>query len=481
MGLSDVKAQHPSAFNGQTNTLVQDMMAATSKKTRSAAILLLADGTAFYGRSCGASGEATGEICFNTSLEGYFEVITDPSYAGQIVTMTYPQIGNYGVNRADTQTAPGYPQTYKGNTKPALRGLVVHDMCTTPSNWRSEVSLPEYLEECGIVAIEGIDTRALVRHLRDFGAQKGILSTIDLNLDSLAAKLEVAPDLVGTNLVQTVSCQEPYTYEYGPTMASRAFAVSEPASVAHKVVVYDCGIKRGILDGLINAGCKLDVVPWDTPARDVLAAHPDGVFLSNGPGDPDAVEATYAQVQQLLGKVPVFGICLGHQMISLACDAQMEKLKFGHRGGNQPVMNLISRRVEITSQNHGFGLVFPSLGELIPELSGGVEQHPADGDLRFWSSRCIAPVVRNERFGRIRLTHVNLNDGTCEGIQLLDAQAFSVQYHPEASPGPTDAHYLFTAFMRLMDGNENYLDIDISKDRLAGWVFGSETKETCNA
>ena len=199
--------------------------------------------------------------------------------------------------------------------------------------------------------------------------------------------------------------------------------------------------------------------------------NPDGVFLSNGPGDPDAVEETYAQVQELLGKVPVFGICLGHQMISLAAGAQIEKLKFGHRGGNQPVMNLLTRRVEITAQNHGFGLVFPSLGVLVPELSGGVAEHPANGDLRFWVERCIAPVVENERFGRIRLTHVNLNDGTAEGIQLLDHPAFSVQYHPEASPGPTDAHYLFTAFTRLMDGESDYLNIDIASDRLHGWSF----------
>ena len=199
--------------------------------------------------------------------------------------------------------------------------------------------------------------------------------------------------------------------------------------------------------------------------------NPDGVFLSNGPGDPDAVPETYTQVQQLIGRVPIFGICLGHQMISLAAGAQIEKLKFGHRGGNQPVMNLLTRRVEITAQNHGFGLVFPSLGELLPELSGGVSEHPADGDLRFWVERGIAPVVDNARFGRIRLTHVNLNDGTAEGIQLLDAPCFSVQYHPEASPGPTDAHYLFTAFARLIDGDEDYLNIDIAADRLAGWNF----------
>ena len=224
----------------------------------------------------------------------------------------------------------------------------------------------------------------------------------------------------------------------------------------------------------MRVGCQLQVVPWDTPAEQVLALNPDGVFLSNGPGDPDAVQETYAQVQKLLGKVPVFGICLGHQMISLASGASMEKLKYGHRGGNQPVMNLVTGKVEITAQNHGFGLVFSSMGPIVPQLSGGFDSH--EDDLRQWVRRGVAPVVDNPRFGRVRLTHVNLNDGTAEGIAFLDIPAFCVQYHPEANPGPTDAHYLFTAFARLMDGEASYLDIDISKDRLAGWVFGSDVE-----
>ena len=436
--------------------------AATSKKSRRAAVLMLQDGTSFRGFSCGAQGEATGEVCFNTSLEGYLEVITDPSYAGQLVTMTYPQIGNYGVNFADVQSR-----------RPALRGLVVHDMCRTPSSWRSEESLPDFLEREGIVAIEGIDTRALVRHIRDFGAQTGIISTVDADEESLAAKVAAAPSIVGQNMVRTVS--RPAAAPAPEPPASHDFAVAAPAPARYKVVAYDCGVKESILYGLERVGCDVVAVPWDTPAEDVLAMEPDGVFLSNGPGDPDAVDATYEQAQLLIGRVPVFGICLGHQMISLASGARMEKLKFGHRGGNQPVMNLLTRRVEITAQNHGFGLLFDSLGPLVPEESGGATEHPADGDLRAWVRLGVAPVVANERFGRIRLTHVNLNDGTCEGIQLLDARAFSVQYHPEASPGPTDAHYLFTAFTRLMDGDAGYLDIDISKDRLAGWRFGSAT------
>lgn len=458
--------------------LAQRIMAATSKGAQAPAVLLLHDGTAFYGRACGAAGTATGEVCFNTSLEGYFEVMTDPSYAGQIVTMTYPQIGNYGIDPADVQSAK--PATAASSASaPSLRGLVVRDLCRTPSNWRTSQSVATYLEQQGIVAIEGVDTRALVRHLRDHGAQMGIISTEEFDLAALAAKLEAAPALVGTNLVETVSCSQVHSFTAADLSASRAFALKESSSSAasdspaarKRVAVYDCGIKRGILEGLVRAGCDLTVVPWDTPASEVLATEPDGVFLSNGPGDPDAVEQTYAQVEQLIGKVPLFGICLGHQMISLASGAEIEKLPFGHRGGNQPVMNLLTRRVEITAQNHGFGLVFPSAGVLVPELSGGMAEHPATGDLRFWVERGVAPVVVNESFGRIRLTHVNLNDGTAEGIQFLDAPCFSVQYHPEASPGPTDSQYLFNAFTRLMDGIEDYLNIDIAVDRLTGWKF----------
>lgn len=463
--------------SAEFSKLAQTMLSRTSKSTTVPGILMLADGTVFYGRAAGASGTATGEVCFNTSLEGYFEVLTDPSYAGQIVTMTYPQIGNYGIDLADTQSSLGGDDA---PTKPALRGMIVHDMCYAPSNWRSSTSLPDYLAEQGIVAIEGIDTRALVRHLRDHGAQKGIISTEVFDLAELEGLLCDAPELVGTNLVKTVSRSAARTFTSADLPTSRSFAEADPAPKRFDVVAYDCGIKRGILEGLVRAGCDVTLVPWDTPADAVLDMNPDGVFLSNGPGDPDAVEETYEQVKGLLGKVPVFGICLGHQMVSLACGAKMEKLKFGHRGGNQPVMNLITRRVEITAQNHGFGLIFESLGPLVPELSGGVADHPApaDGarsaDLRFWVERGIAPVVQNERFGRIRLTHVNLNDGTAEGIQLLDIPAFSVQYHPEASPGPTDAHYLFTAFARMMGHEGDYLNIDISKDRLAGWEFAEK-------
>ena len=440
------------------NDLARRMLAATSKPPACDALLVLEDGSAYYGMACGAPGEAFGEICFNTSLEGYFEVITDPSYAGQIVTMTYPQIGNYGICSEDAQA-----------DHPSLRGLVVRDMCFTPSNWRSDMTLPAYLEREGIVAIEGIDTRALVRHLRDFGAMRAVISTEDLDAASLFAKVKASEGLVGVNLVETVSCTQPHTFGADDLPGSKSFARSPITAARYHVVAYDCGAKRSILEELVRVGCDVEFVPWNTPADDVLALAPDGVFVSNGPGDPDAVEETCEQVRQLLGNVPVFGICMGHQMLCRAAGGTMMKLKFGHHGGNQPVMNLLTGRVEITAQNHGFNVDFASLGTFVDEQ--GVDLPLHSDDLRFWCEQGIAPIVENERFGRVMLTHVNLNDGTAEGIAFLDIPAFSVQYHPEAAPGPTDAHYLFTAFTRLMDGREDYLDIDIAQDRLHGWRF----------
>lgn len=440
------------------SSLAVKMLTATSKPQPKKALLVLEDGTAFWGTACGADGESFGEVCFNTTVEGYLEVVTDPSYAGQIVTMTYPQIGNYGVCLDDVQSA-----------HPALRGLVVRDLCQTPSNWRSEMSLGDYLKREGVVAIEGIDTRALVRHVREHGAMKAGISTKDLDERSLLSKVHESEPIVGVNLARTVSCDAPHRFGAGDLPAAKEFALAEKLPARHRVVAYDCGVKRSILEGLVRAGCEVEMVPWDTPADEVLAKAPDGVFLSNGPGDPDAVEGTYRQVERLLGNVPVFGICLGHQMICKAAGARMAKLKFGHHGGNHPVVNLLTGRVEITAQNHGFNLVFPSLGELVPELSGDVSKHV--DDLRFWRDAGIAPVVSNPRFGGMRLTHVNLNDGTAEGIAFTDIPAFSVQYHPEANPGPSDSHYLFSAFTRLMDGRSDYLDIDIAADRLSGWRF----------
>jgi carbamoyl-phosphate synthase small subunit len=423
------------------------------------ALLVLEDGTVFRGVSCGAEGETFGEVCFNTSLVGYQEIISDPSYAGQIVTMTYPHIGNYGVDAADMQS-----------DALALRGLVVRSLCTAPSNFRSERSLSTFLTERGIVAIEEVDTRRLTRHIRDHGMQRAVISTLESDIEILIGRVRASEGLVGRNLAQTVSCAEPY--DYAEDLHAYEFVKKPPQPVRYRVVAYDCGIKKGILRGLREAGCEVTVVPWNTPASEVLALDPDGVFFSNGPGDPEPVAATYEAVRALIGQKPVFGICLGNQMIAMAAGSAIEKLRFGHHGGNQPVMNLRTGRVEITAQNHGFGLVFSSLGSLVPELSGGYAQH-AD-DLRFWSERRIAPVVENARFGRIQLTHINLNDGTAEGIAFLDQPVFSVQYHPEASPGPTDASYLFTAFTRLMDGwtpgDASYLDIDISADRLTAWA-----------
>jgi carbamoyl-phosphate synthase small subunit len=418
------------------------------------AALMLEDGSFFEGLSCGAAGEAYGEICFNTSLVGYLEVISDPSYAGQIITMTYPQIGNYGVSRADLQ-----------RDTLALRGLVVRDMCEQPSNFRSEQALPDFLASQGVVAIRDVDTRRLTRHIREHGAMRAVISTLDTDPASLLKKALAAPDITGLNLVREVSIKEPCAWH--PDDAAYDFLLKPAPAPRYHVVAYDCGAKRGILRNLHRAGCRVTVVPWDTPAAKALAYQPDGVFFSNGPGDPEPVVETAQAARDLFGVLPVFGICLGHQMIALGASARTEKLRFGHRGANQPVMNLRTRGVEITAQNHGFGVVFPSLGPLLAAESGGETSHR--DDLRFWIEHGTAPVVHNKRVGRVQLTHVNLNDGSCEGLAFLDMPVFCVQYHPEASPGPTDSHYLFTAFARLMAAREDFLDIDIAADRLAEW------------
>lgn len=449
------------------------LLQGTSKPHPQDAILVLEDGFVLRGNACGAPGEVVGEVCFNTSVEGYLEIITDPSYAGQIVVLTYPQVGAYGVCEDD----------YQSET-PALRGLVVRDMISTPSSWRSTQALPEYLKSQGVVALENVDTRALVRHIRDFGAQQAILSTECFDIEVLRARLGAAPRLVGQNLAATVAATEVKTRGVDTLRSGHDFAVPAAHPKKHMVVAYDCGVKDSILNGLIRQGCEVIVVPWDTPAEEVLALNPDGVFLSNGPGDPDAVDTTYQQVEKLLGAVPVFGICLGHQMISKASGADIIKLPFGHHGGNHPVKNLLSNTVEITAQNHGFNLDFTTLGPLIATESGGYADH--EQDLRVWVQRKVAPVVHNERFGRIQLTHVNLNDGTAEGIAFLDIPAFSVQYHPESTPGPTDSHYLFEAFSRLMDHEENYLTSGGVASSLACWHFGASQKsadesEVCNA
>ena len=332
----------------------------------------------------------------------------------------------------------------------ALAGLIVHDMCYQPSNWQSVKSLPGFLAERGIVAIEDVDTRALTLRIREGGAMKAAISTTDLDPASLVARVQASAAIADHNYVADVSCKEPYV-------------IPAKGECRHKVVAYDCGEKAGIAKRLAAVGCEVTVVPWDTPAEKALALDPDGIFFSNGPGDPETVPPVVEAVRACLGKLPVFGICLGNQVISLAAGGQVEKLPYGHHGGNEPVMNLLTGKVEITAQNHNYGPVFPTFGPLVPELSDGVTEHPSD--LRFWSSRHVAPVVMSERYGRIRLTHVNLNDGTPEGIQFLDLPAFSMQYHPEAKPGPNDSTYAFAAFARLMDGVEDYLAIDVREGR----------------
>lgn len=416
-----------------------NLLAGADKLPR--ALLALEDGTTFEGRCCGAQGEVFGEIVFNTSMTGYQEIISDPSYAGQIVTFTYPQIGNYGINEDDMQAAA-----------PALRGVVVHDMCFEPSNWRSVESLPDFLKKNNIVAIQGVDTRALTLRIREGGAMRAAISTTDLDPQSLVARAKVSEPISMHNFVADVSTKE----------AFEILHTSEGEARAH-VVAVDCGEKAGIMDRLAAAGCDVTVVPWDTPAQDILDRDPDGVFFSNGPGDPNGVTMTCECARDLLGKKPVFGICLGNQMLSLAAGGHTEKLPYGHHGGNEPVMNLLTGKVEITAQNHNYGPIFESLGMLVPEHSDGVASH--HHDLRFWSERRVAPVVQNDRFGRIRLTHVNLNDGTPEGLQFLDVPAFSMQYHPEAKPGPNDSAYAFEAFVRMIEGVEDYLAIDVREGR----------------
>lgn len=403
---------------------------------RKKAFLALENGDVYEGYSCGASGEATGELCFNTSMSGYQEILSDPSYAGQIITMTMPQIGNYGTNVEDNESRGVF-----------ARGLVVREMCFEPSNWRSEQSLPEFLEEHNIVGIEGLDTRALVRTLRESGAMNACISNIDTDKESLVAKAKGEPGLVGRDLVSTVAYGA--TYEFGADMPKDLKCADCGASSEseYRVVAFDSGIKYNILRSLNALGCKVTVVPPTITAQEVLAMKPDGVFLSNGPGDPEPLEYLYKTVQELIGEVPIFGICLGHQMLSLAVGADTFKLKYGHRGGNHPVKNLETGKVEITSQNHGFCVDFGSIGELDEKSkSYGIEAN----DLKSWSSQNIAPVVLSKEYGPIKLTHINLNDSSVEGIEVLDHQAFSIQYHPEASPGPHDAHYLFDKFIQVM-------------------------------
>ena len=366
------------------------------------AILLLEDGTVFEGTSFGAKGQKCGEVVFNTSMTGYQEITTDPSYYEQIITMTYPLIGNYGTNGLDAESKKVY-----------AAGFIVKENCEYPSNWRNEQSLSEYLKVNNVVGLAGIDTRKLVKHIRTQGAMRGIISSTELKIQSLAKTLGEYPGLVGRDIVKDVTSKKPYKWDK-PVVDVLKPSTDKP-KLKYKVVAYDFGMKQNILRLLISHGCDVGVVPAFTSAKEVLAKKPDGVFLSNGPGDPAAVTYAVESTRQLLGKIPIFGICLGHQILGLALGGKTYKLKFGHRGANHPVKNLETKQIEITSQNHGFCVDINSLKDK------GVE-----------------------------LTHINLNDNTLEGFRCKRLSAFCVQYHPEASPGPHDSQYLFRMFTDLM-------------------------------
>lgn len=356
------------------------------------ALLALEDGKIFEGKSFGAEGEATGEVVFNTSMTGYQEILTDPSYKGQMVTMTYPLIGNYGVNAEDFES-----------TKPWVEGFIVREYSKIHSNWRAKNSLDEFLKKHSIVGIEEIDTRALTRHIRLQGAMKGIISTLDEDTQSLVEKAKLSPGVVGQDWVKEVTCKESWWWE---------------KEGKYKLVVIDCGVKHNILRELSLCDCKVQVVPAKTNAKQILKLKPDGVLFSNGPGDPSAIPYVVNTAKQLMGEIPIFGICLGQQVLGQSLGGKTYKLKFGHHGGNHPVKDLKTNKIGITVQNHGFCVDISSLPD------------------------------------EIEITHINLYDKTLEGIYYKQAPFFSVQFHPEASPGPHDATYIFKQFVELMKKNK---------------------------
>jgi carbamoyl-phosphate synthase small subunit len=383
------------------------------------AILALEDGTHFLGEAFGAEGERYGEAVFNTSMTGYQEILTDPSYKGQIVTMTYPLIGNYGVNAEDLES-----------TGPWVEGFVVREYCDVPSNWRASASLGEFLRQHGIIGLQGVDTRRLTKHLRTHGAQKGLISTEDLDPERAVRKAQESPSISDIDLVQAVTradhrpwlgetfgqpLQDPRQLELQIDADRRARGAARRSDEPLHVVALDYGIKHNILRKLHAKGCRVVVLPASARADDVLSYQPDGVFLSNGPGDPEVLGYAIETIRELLGRMPILGICLGHQLLGWALGGATYKLKFGHRGGNHPVKNLESGAIEITAQNHGFAVDIDSL-----------EGQP------------------------VQETHVNLNDGTNEGLRHRELPVFSVQYHPEASPGPHDADYIFDDFVQMM-------------------------------
>ena len=372
------------------------------------AILALEDGTVFEGRSFGAPTERSGEVVFNTALTGYQEVFTDPSYSGQIVILTNPQIGNYGTSVEDNEA-----------TRAHIEGLVVREFSSIASNWRSDAEANTFLTKYGIPVVSDLDTRALVRHLRTRGVMRGVLSSLESDARRLVEKARNIPTMAGLDLASRVSTPERYEWTQAVEACSPSEILARPPEPKYHVVAYDFGIKRNILRRLVQVGCRVTVVPALTSAEDVLALNPSGVFLSNGPGDPEPLQTQVANIRKLIGKKPIFGICLGQQLLGLAVGGRTYKLKFGHRGANHPVRNEITKKVEITSHNHGFTVDPDSL------------------DLN-----------------QVEITHVNLNDGTLEGFRHRSYPAFCVQYHPEAAPGPHDSHYLFDDFVKLMSENQ---------------------------
>ncbi len=368
--------------------------------------LALEDGSVFTGQPFGAQGEVDGEVCFNTSMTGYQEILTDPSYRGQIVTMTYPEIGNYGVSAEDAESG-----------RPHLSGFIVRHWSRRASNFRADGQLHDYLDRHGVVAIEGIDTRALVRRIRSQGALKGVLSTVDLDDASLVAKAKASPGLIGRDLVREVIPKKPVEWDEPLSQWTHLHQPEKNGKSGKKqphVVALDFGMKWNIARHLVDQGCRVTILPGTSSADEVLALKPDGLFLSNGPGDPEPIEYAQKTIRGLLGKRPIFGICLGHQLLALACGAKTFKLKFGHRGANQPVLDKATGRIEITCQNHGFAVDAKTL--------------PAN----------------------LEITHLNLNDDTVAGVRHRKFPAFSVQYHPEASAGPHDSHYLFNRFREML-------------------------------